>query len=93
MTIVELHLDRPALKRVEAGPETDVTTSEQSETESRWSDEDVDAESSGGGIGRKLLLVGLAGLLVFGVMRWRSSDDTTEAAIDIGSEDTRPKTE
>ena len=95
MAIIELHLDRPALKRVEAGPETESTEASDFDTGTRWSGEDPEAEESdggGGGIGRKVLLLAIVGAAVFAVMRWRSSTDEEKAAIDIGTEETRPKT-
>ncbi|PSP76372.1 hypothetical protein BRC81_12105 [Halobacteriales archaeon QS_1_68_20] len=93
MAIVELHLDRPAFKRVETtrgneserAPETKVVTGSDETTEA--------SEGGGGGMGRKLLLVALVGAVTFVAMRRMRSEPDEEAAIDIGTEETRPKTE
>lgn len=88
MAIIELHLDRPALKRVEATPEERRTI----ETGSNPESTDESTEQSGGSLGRKLLLVAMVGAVAFAAMRLRRSESDEEAAIDIGTEETRPET-
>lgn len=89
MAIIELHLDRPALKRVEA-PSGERASDVESTVE--WPEEATE-EESGGGIGRKLLLAVMVAAIGFAVIRWRRGGREEEAAIDIGTEETRPETE
>lgn len=89
MAIIELHLDRPALKRVEATPEERRTIETESGVE--LTDESTE-ETGGGGIGRTLLILAMVGAVAFAAMRWRRSGTEKEAAIDIGTEETRPET-
>ncbi len=91
MTIVELHLDRPAFKRVEAAPGSE--TASETEVMTGTGETEEGTSDGGGGMGRKLLLVAMVGVVAFAAMRWMRSEPEEEAAIDIGTEETRPQTE
>lgn len=92
MALIELNLEKPALKRTESRASTDESrASTSSKTKSKSADEsssktiempegeEREEESSGGGMLRRIAMLGAIAGTVFAVRRWRSrrSESTT----------------